>query len=261
MRLWIASLLFYMFVYLVCEILRLLIKITFRWKPQNFSRRLLLEFVGTLQICAPMFDINIILDSYGLYGVFIEVSFLELANTILFRDAIAHPCALVLNKRPNTFRQALMVFIAEMLAGFSSFFLARFFWSFGIHQIHRNMLQLDTCDADLTVAILIGCLIEGVATFSSKAVEYYSKYQDVVKPTILNCFFSGFLTVLGIKYTGLYANPIVAWSCTFNCEGLTHLGHLAVYWIAPIIGWHFADVVFSNADCDLTYDRKDSKKE
>lgn len=42
----------------------------------------------------------------------------------------------------------------------------------------------------------------------------------------------------------MYANPIVAWACTFNCTGITHLGHLAVYWLSPLIGWFLADAVF-----------------
>lgn len=41
----------------------------------------------------------------------------------------------------------------------------------------------------------------------------------------------------GINFTGLYGNPIVASACTFNCLGVSHLGHLAVYWASPIIAW------------------------
>ncbi|VDD86899.1 unnamed protein product [Enterobius vermicularis] len=258
MRLWIASLLFYTFVFMVCEIMRFIVERIFIRRQYNKVRRFLLEYIGTLQTCAPMFDVNVILETYGLFGVFLEISILEMANTIFIRDAIAHPCPLVTNKKPNRMQRAFTFFIAELAAGFSAYFMARTFWKLGIHQKHLELLHLDRCDADLTVAILIGCLIEGVATFSSKAVEYYTEYQNMVAPMFLNCCFSGFLTALGIKYTGLYANPIVAWSCTFNCEGLTHLGHLTVYWLSPIIGWHFADVVFGNADCDLE-DETDTK--
>lgn len=47
----------------------------------------------------------------------------------------------------------------------------------------------------------------------------------------------------------MYANPIVAWACTFNCEGVTHIGHLVVYWLSPLIGWYFADTVFGEQEC------------
>ncbi|VDN88297.1 unnamed protein product [Brugia pahangi] len=47
----------------------------------------------------------------------------------------------------------------------------------------------------------------------------------------------------------MYANPIVAWACTFNCTGVTHLGHLVVYWLSPLIGWFLADAVFGEQEC------------
>lgn len=42
-----------------------------------------------------MFDVNFVLDNYGLSGCFVEIVFLELANAFLLRDAIADPCPLV----------------------------------------------------------------------------------------------------------------------------------------------------------------------
>lgn len=63
--------------------------------------RCMLQFVGTLQICTPMFDVNLILSTYGLIGVFIEITLLELANCYFLRDAIAHPCPLVSHYRRN----------------------------------------------------------------------------------------------------------------------------------------------------------------
>ncbi|KAK6015460.1 hypothetical protein OSTOST_19115, partial [Ostertagia ostertagi] len=62
---------------------------------------------------------------------------------------------------------------------------------------------------------------------------------------LITCAFSGFVCALGINYTGMYANPLVAWACTFNCEGLTHAGHLLVYWLSPLIGWYLAEVGLS----------------
>ncbi len=50
----------------------------------------------------------------------------------------------------------------------------------------------------------------------------------------------------GINYTGLYGNPIVAWACTFNCVGLSHIGHLSVYWLSPLIGWYLAEWCFDD---------------
>lgn len=47
----------------------------------------------------------------------------------------------------------------------------------------------------------------------------------------------------------MYANPIIAWACTFNCTGITNLGHLIVYWLSPLIGWFLADAVFGEQEC------------
>lgn len=55
--------------------------------------------MGTLQLCTPMFDVNLILETYGLFGVFIEITVIELANCYFLREAIAHPCPLVRLKK------------------------------------------------------------------------------------------------------------------------------------------------------------------
>lgn len=94
-------------------------------------------------------------------------------------------------------------------------------------------------------------MVEGVATFVGKWFEKWSveQFGETWTGSIAAATFSGFICALGklspssmpipsgIAYTGMYANPIVAWACTFNCEGVSHLGHLIVYWISPLIGW------------------------
>jgi hypothetical protein len=43
----------------------------------------------------------------------------------------------------------------------------------------------------------------------------------------------------------MYANPIVAWACTFNCGEVPHLAHFIVYWVAPLIAWHVAEILLN----------------
>ncbi|PIO59836.1 hypothetical protein TELCIR_18688, partial [Teladorsagia circumcincta] len=52
-------------------------------------------FVGTLQICTPMFDVSTVLHTYGLFGVFVEITVIELGNTYFQRDAVANPCPII----------------------------------------------------------------------------------------------------------------------------------------------------------------------
>ncbi|VDO55305.1 unnamed protein product [Haemonchus placei] len=238
MRVWIASLVFYGFVFAVCELLRYFIV---RFMSKRLSTDLLLEFVGTLQICTPMFDVGTVLETYGLFGIFVEITVIELANTYFQRDAIANPCPIVTScyRRSKAFRRAIYVLLTQMLAGYLSFHLARAFWRLNIHPVHAELLAAEHCTADLTIAITTGCLVEGGATFLGKAFnKYVGDYiDDYWTCNFVACVFSGFICALGIKYTGMYANPLVAWACTFNCEGLTHAGHLMVYWLSPLIGW------------------------
>ncbi|VDK61450.1 unnamed protein product [Anisakis simplex] len=111
------------------------------------------------------------------------------------------------------------------------------------------------------VAITSGCLVEGFATFFSKAMEYYvsEQYEDSRLQSLANCIFAGFITAIGINLTGMYANPIVAWACTFNCEGTTHVAHLIVYWLSPLVGWYFAEAVYGKCDDQCLVDVDDSQ--
>uniref|UniRef100_A0A914UJL2 Iron-binding zinc finger CDGSH type domain-containing protein n=1 Tax=Plectus sambesii TaxID=2011161 RepID=A0A914UJL2_9BILA len=252
MQLWVASLFYYCFCFMLCEILR--------WFVERFDQRhknptvtnLLLELVGTIQICAPMFDVGLVLDNYGLFGVFVEITLLELANVYMFRDAMAHPCPLfhAVARRRMTSLRFLLTFCVQMVGAYVSYFVALNFWKLGIHTQHLEMLEEKTCSSDLTVTIIVGCLIEGVAMFVTKAVEHYASTRYTTYENVLNCAFAGFLTVLGINFTGLYANPIVASACTFNCEGVTHLGHLGVYWLSPLVGWYAAEWYFGSDEED-----------
>ncbi|VDM75939.1 unnamed protein product [Strongylus vulgaris] len=339
MRVWVASLVFYAFVFAVCEFLRYLI---LKILPKRLSTDLLLEFVGTLQICTPMFDVGTVLETYGLFGVFVEITVIELANCYYQRDAVANPCPIFVGtlqictpmfdvgtvletyglfgvfveitvielancyyqrdavanpcpivtscyRRSKAIRRAVYVFLTQMLAAYLSFFLARTFWKLGIHPVHSELLAVEHCTADLTshssflnsisirassaqlfevyvsslkcifihkIAVTTGCLVEGGATFIVCSEQYilakvFDKYtndylEDTRLSNIVTCVFSGFLCAIGINYTGMYANPLVAWACTFNCEGLTHVGHLLVYWLSPLIGWFAAEAILGD---------------
>ncbi|CAP24564.1 Protein CBR-AQP-9 [Caenorhabditis briggsae] len=269
MRIWVASLIFYGSVFAICELLRFLVIKSFD-NPKRISALLILEFIGTLQICVPMFDVGTILDNYGLLGVFVEITVIELANCYFQRDAVAHPCPLVTNcyRKSKAIRRGIYVFLVQLAAAYFSYFVAKLFWSFGVHPIHLELLDQDSCTSDLTVTITTGCIIEGAATFLAKWFEKWvdQRYDgDTKLCSVVNCVFSGLLCAIGINYTGMYANPIVAWACTFNCLGVSHAGHLFVYWLSPLIAWYFAEIAFGSEDVieeeeEQTESQKESKK-
>uniref|UniRef100_A0A0N4ZV99 Aquaporin n=1 Tax=Parastrongyloides trichosuri TaxID=131310 RepID=A0A0N4ZV99_PARTI len=240
MRLWIASLLFYIFIYIICEIGRLQFSIFDKSKHKSII--ILLEFIGTIQICAPMFDVNLIIESYGIGGVFIEITFIEICNSFLLRDAFADPCPLIgkliNNKKPWKWLSILLG--TQFLAGLVSFKIAKYWWSFKFHPAYNEMISDVNCEADLTVTLIYGMFVEGMGVVSSKYInDILEKYIDnEIWNILLNAASSGIVCVLGISLTGMYANPIVAWACTFNCKGVSHWGHFLVYWFAPIMA-HF----------------------
>uniref|UniRef100_A0A1I7ZH76 Aquaporin n=1 Tax=Steinernema glaseri TaxID=37863 RepID=A0A1I7ZH76_9BILA len=172
-----------------------------------------------------------------------------MANCFWLRDAIAHPCPLVTScvRGHKALKWIVSVFAAQFAAAYVSFYLARTFWRLGVHPLHTELLEADHCDADLTVTIWKGAVVEFLATFSAKAVEYLCKRyhsEDSFLFMLVNCSFSGYACTLGIHLTGMYGNPIVAWACTFNCRGATHKAHLMVYWLSPLIAWWVAEALF-----------------
>ncbi|TKR75855.1 hypothetical protein L596_017090 [Steinernema carpocapsae] len=264
MRVWVASLLFYIFCFVVAEILRAIVTRLYVGNETRKSKTLLLEFIGTMQVCAPMFDVGIILETYGLFGVFIEITVIELANCFWLRDAIAHPCPLITScvRGHKALKWIVSVFAAQLVAAYLSFYLARGFWRLGIHPMHTELLEADHCDADLTVAIWTGAVVEFLAVFTAKAVEHILKRygnEDSFSEMLLNCSFSGFACTLGIHLTGMYGNPIVAWACTFNCRGASHKAHLTVYWLSPLIAWWVAEYFFGFEEDEEAQFEADSK--
>jgi hypothetical protein len=257
MRVWIASLIFYSSVFAICEFLRYIVNCVFA-RQNAYVASLLNEAIGTIQVCAPMFDVNLVLDNYGLQGCFVEIVFLELANAILLRDAMADPCPLIygLAKGSRRLSEVVPVLSVQFMAAYAAYLGTRLFWSLGVHPAHLTVLH-EECTADLTVAVVYGSLVEAVGTFVNKASEIVFEHHPLTARyiSIAMALLSGLVTVLGIHLTGMYANPIVAWACTFNCGQVSHLSHFAVYWIAPLVGWHFTDRYLSSPEGE--HDKKE----
>jgi len=259
MRVWIASLVFYFFVFSLCELLRFISFHAFsRLKRKQSSGKLIHieqlanEFIGTVQICAPMFDVNFVLDNYGLQGVLIEIALIEFVNAFLLRDAHADPCPLLISylRGRNTIRRAGSLLAVEFVAGYCSYLLARAFWKMGAHRSHLEILHRD-CSSDLTTTIMFGSMVEAVGLLANKAASLMYEKHLLTKSNYLtaaSALTSGLITVIGIHLTGMYANPIVAWACTFNCGEVSHLAHFLVYWVAPFSAWLLAEKLMGDDD-------------
>jgi len=237
-----ASFIFYTYVYLICELLRRLCK---KFITNDEIRVQLLELIGTVQVCTPIFDVGVVWDTYGLAGVFIEIFFLELVNCFTLDEACAHPFVLLNHYRDQSFSlvNSLARFTTQCIGAYLSFYLTRVFWAFRLIDEHGELYDEGWhCHSDLTVGVLMGCLYEGIATLVCHLVELQSEERARGFEPVINSFTSAFTCVLGIHLTGMYCNPIVASACTINCDGVDTKGHLIVYWVGPLLGWLQAEL-------------------
>uniref|UniRef100_A0AC35FTJ9 Aquaporin n=1 Tax=Panagrolaimus sp. PS1159 TaxID=55785 RepID=A0AC35FTJ9_9BILA len=259
MRVWVASFIFYVCVFLKCEILRFIVS---RFvKPKNlYFAELLNEFIGTVQICAPMFDVNFVLENYGLKGVLVEIIFIEIINALILRDAIADPCPLIFGfmKGVESGVRVITILAVQFSAGYFSYIIARKFWSLGMHPFHLEALE-EECSADLTVTVIYGSLVEAGGCLAAKTAEVFLEEKIINEKHIIaiQAVVSGIITILGIHLTGMYANPIVAWACTFNCGQVPYLAHFFVYWMAPLLAWHIADGLYGKTNEEAVVKKKE----
>ncbi|KAF7634725.1 hypothetical protein Mgra_00005873 [Meloidogyne graminicola] len=254
MYLWIASLFFYIFIFLFCELLRLI------------TQKLL------LQLCAPMFDVNFVMENYGLSGVFLEICFIEFVNSFLLRRAHADPCSLVslffnsdnvfilfwfflfysvqfllcfscfynyINEH-HSLRIASYLLATQFAAGYFSYLLSKTFFSLSVFilNIWKHLKKI--------VATIYGSAVEAFGLLGGKMAEYFINDNLINENfiTLTLSIISGLITILGINLTGMYANPIVAWALTFNCGEVTHVAHFIVYWFAPLSAFFLSKWVF-----------------
>ena len=160
MRVWVASLLFYSFVYAFCELLRALVGrqilrvppayVDLVYEVSDDRRRLsirfasataFLQFIGVVQICAPLFDVNVVFENYGLQGVFIEIIFIELVNALLQRKAVADPCPMIISfiKGRLAFQRLAIFVCVQFAAAYFAYMLVVVFWRIGVHPAHVSL--------------------------------------------------------------------------------------------------------------------------
>ena len=112
------------------------------------------------------------------------------------------------------------------------------------------------------MAVLYGSVVEAIGLLLGKLAEFWidenvidEKYISLV---LSSC--SGLITILGINFTGMYANPIVAWALTFNCGEIPHLAHFIVYWLAPLGAYFLSKSAFGDEEEKKPLEQKESLK-
>ena len=66
-----------------------------------------------------MFDVNFVMENYGLAGVFVEICFIEFLNAFLLRNSLADPCSLFYNyvKGRYSIRLLVLILSVQFIAG------------------------------------------------------------------------------------------------------------------------------------------------
>lgn len=111
------------------------------------------------------------------------------------------------------------------------------------------------------VTMLYGSLVEAGGCLTAKFAEHFMENRfDERILQFLGALLNAVLTVFCIHLTGMYANPIVAWACTFNCGEVPHLAHFVVYWLAPLVAWNVADQFLGGGE-EVEVEKKETKVE
>lgn len=87
----------------------------------------------------------------------------------------------------------------QFIAGYTSYLIARQFWSLGIHPQHVEVLN-EECGGDLAVTVIYGSLVEAAGCFAAKAAEVFLEQQLISKRqlSVIQATVAGIITILGM---------------------------------------------------------------
>merc|ERR1712176_695398 len=194
----------------LCELLRKAIA------PLNdgLVKTALNEAIAAADLCGVCFELIIIADNYGLaaYGIYLFLA--TIWWSLHWGDATACPynhfesCV----EGTMTKQETIVRTIAQVIGGVAVFRLIQVLWSIEIAETHvgrSHSAIYNVCSADLTVPVLHGAIIEGVATS---------------------------MVCAAFSTSGGYLNPVLATGLKFGCRGHTPMEFFIVYWIGSSLG-------------------------
>lgn len=129
----IVSFIYFGYVILLCEAGR---QFAERFVRSSDTKTLIIEFFGTLQICACVFENEHIAEHYGTLGFFLAIAIMVAVHIATVKSASANPCPLIENAfyRYSTMSQVIARFALEFFQIFFNFF-------FNIFRFHVDLTQ------------------------------------------------------------------------------------------------------------------------
>jgi len=221
----------------LCELLRKAVA------PLNdgLVKTALNEAIAAADLCGVCFELIIVADNYGLaaYGLYLFLA--TIWWSLHWGDATACPynhfesCV----EGNMTKQETIVRTIAQVIGGVAVFRLIQVLWSIEIAETHvgrSHSAIYNVCSADLTVPVLHGAIIEGVATWVCRIGSRLIAMKEPQYATAIDSFVATSMVCAAFSTSGGYLNPVLATGLKFGCRGHTPMEFFIVYWIGSSLG-------------------------
>jgi len=234
------------------------------WREMRYSltRRVLLDFIATLEACFVSWEIITIFMAYGktLFALFCFVNLVQRAYRTNFYTGVSCPYSHLITYLVTRhdkiygmpFFELTIRILAQILGGLMAYRLNQSAWNFFLTPIHWYQTyntSYGNCWTFLNVPTTFGFIIEFVGTFLCSLLGSFL-YDFEILPRfpllgyhgriLAQSFGTLCLVLSAFNFTGGFYHPIMASIRTYGCRGffrnLTSLDHFTVYWMGSTLG-------------------------
>ncbi|KAJ8982861.1 hypothetical protein NQ317_002268 [Molorchus minor] len=183
------------FTLLLASISRKLVK-AFFGNSESLVRQILLEFIATIELCAACFELIIVADNWGVGAYAIFLFLLTIWWSSHWEDATACPYNTIeeIIQGARGFKSAIFVILSQILAALITFRYVQIIWALELVETHRGR-AFEDCTADLQVDMILGAVIEGVATCLCRLTSRVLSETDAKYGGVFDAFFATALVV------------------------------------------------------------------
>ena len=138
-----------------------------------------------------------------------------------------------------TKQETIVRTIAQVIGGVAVFRLIQILWGIEIAETHvgrSHSAIYSVCTADLTVPVLHGAIIEGVATWVCRIGSRLISMKEPQYAVAIDSFVATSMVCAAFSTSGGYLNPVLATGLKFGCRGHTPMEFFIVYWIGSSLG-------------------------
>lgn len=216
-------------------------------RGRRLVRGLLLEAIATAELCACCFELIIVADNFGVSAYAVILFVLTVWWSSEWGEATACPYTHledVLDGKADV-REAALKIWAQLTGGVLVFRYIQLLWWLELCDAHKNR-AFEQCTADLQVPVVVGAVIEGVATALCRIASRAIADAEPKFASIIESFIGTSLVVVAFNFSGGYFNPALATALKLGCRGHTTTEHLIVYWAGACAGAVLGTVLYKH---------------